>query len=62
MKYGFDFHGVLTKEVYRNMAKALVSEGFDVYLITGTMEGDYLTRELFSHGIYLGVHFNRFFR
>ena len=63
VKFSFDFHGVLDSETkpYKYLAKSLLSQGFDVYLITGTMKGDYLTKELNSEGIYEGVHFNKFF-
>lgn len=60
MKYGFDFHGVMDKgDTYKNLAKQLLADGHEVYLITGTMKGDVLINEMTKNGIFIGEHISK---
>lgn len=62
MKYGFDFHGVMDNgDTYKNLAKQLLKDGHDVWLITGTMKGDILTNEMTKNKIYIGEHISNIF-
>lgn len=61
MKYGFDYHGVLNikNDKFRKMAEALVSEGHEVHIMTGSTEQYWLEE---SNGLLeKNVHYTHFF-
>lgn len=61
MKYGFDFHGVLNIDdnKFRDMAKALVSEGHEVHVLTGSTE-EYWKEEA-KYLLIKNIHYTHFF-